>query len=132
MSQNDKRWEINGLSLELNLSDADVVERYENAFEKMHAAAKEIPKDGKKSEIIRAECNVFYNFFALVFDAETADKIFKDTPTSTPAYIAVYDSFLNFAVLQGKANTDYLASVLTKYTPNRQQRRTQQRRSKKK
>ena len=132
MSQNNKIWEINGLSLELDLADADVVERYENAFEEMHAAIKEIPKDGKKSEKIRAECKVFYRFFELVFDTETADKIFKDTPASVPAYIAVYDSFLDFAVSQGKANQDYLASRLTKYTPNRQQRRTQQRHSKKK
>ena len=29
------KWEINGLSIELDLDDADSMERYENAFELM-------------------------------------------------------------------------------------------------
>jgi len=132
MSQNNKIWEINGLSLELDLADADVVERYENAFEKMKAAEQAIPKDGKTSERIRATCKMFYDLFEALFGEETADKIFKDTPTSIPEYMAVYDNFLDFATAQRDTNQNYLAGVITKYAPNRQQRRTQQRRSKKK
>lgn len=133
MSQgNNKVWEINGLSLELDLSDADVVERYENAFDKMKTAEQAIPKDGKTSERIRATCKMFYDLFEALFDEETADKIFKDTPTSIPEYIAVYENFLTFAVAQRDTNQNYLAGVITKYAPNRKQRRTQQRRTKKK
>ena len=32
-----KTWEINGYSFELDLTDADTVERYENAFEDIDA-----------------------------------------------------------------------------------------------
>lgn len=46
-------WEINGLSLELDLGDADVMERYENAFEEMAKEENTIPKEGRQSERIR-------------------------------------------------------------------------------
>lgn len=121
MSQK-KTWEIKGLSLELDLADADVVERYEKAFEKMKAAEQAIPKDGKTSERIRAMCKVFYDLFATLFGTETADKIFEGTPTSIPEYMLVYDSFLEFAAAQRDRNSEYLAEFITKYTPNRKQR----------
>lgn len=132
MSQNDKIWKINNLSLELDLADADVVERYEKAFGKMSSAEQAIPKDGKTSERIRAACKIFYDLFVGIFGEETADKIFKGVPTSIPSYMKIYEDFLAFATAQRDKNRDYLAGVITKYTPNRQQRRTQQRRSKKK
>lgn len=34
---NSKIWEINGCQLEIDIEDADVMERYENAFEMMSA-----------------------------------------------------------------------------------------------
>ena len=42
-----KIWEINGISLELDLEDADVMERLENAFETMKNDESAVPKDGK-------------------------------------------------------------------------------------
>lgn len=53
-----QKWEVNGLSLELDLDDADNMERYENAFDIMAKEENQIPKDGKQSERIRAYCQI--------------------------------------------------------------------------
>lgn len=121
MSQ--KTWEINGHSLELDLTDADAVERYENAFDDMNAAEKLIPKDGKASERIRACCELFKKLFDTIFGEGTSDKIFEGIPTSISAYEEIYYSFLDFARKQFDEDTKQRAARLTKYTPNRQQRR---------
>lgn len=39
-----KNWEINGCSLSLDLEDAEAMERYEAAFDKMAEEEKTIPK----------------------------------------------------------------------------------------
>lgn len=121
MSQ--KIWEINGQSLELDLTDADVVERYENAFADMDSAEKLIPKDGKASDRIRACCNLFKKLFDTIFGEGTSDKVFEGVPTSISAYEEIYYSFLDFAQAQFEEDAKKRAARLTKYTPNRQQRR---------
>ncbi len=121
MSQ--KKWQINGKEFELDLTDADAVERYENAFEDMTDAEKLIPKDGKASERIRACCNLFKELFSKLFGADASDKIFSEVPTSISAYEEIYYDFLSFAQAQFEADTKHRAERLAKYTPNRQQRR---------
>lgn len=121
MSQ--KIWQINGKAFELDLTDADTVERYENAFEDMAEAEKLIPKDGKASERIRACCGLFKKLFDTIFSDGTSDIIFEGIPTSISAYEEIYYSFLDFAQAQFEADTKQRAARLTKYTPNRKQRR---------
>ena len=122
MSQ--KIWEINGLSLELDLDDADVMERYEKAFDIMSAEEKALPKDGKGSEQIRAYCNMFRHLYDNIFGEGTAEKIFNGIPTSASAYDDIYFSFLD-AVKRIKTETiQSRADRLAKYRPaNRQQKR---------
>ena len=121
MSQ--KKWQINGKEFELDLTDADAVERYENAFEDMTDAEKLIPKDGKASERIRACCGLFKKLFDTIFGEGTSEQIFEGVPTSISAYEEIYLSFLDFAHAQFEADTKQRAERLTKYTPNRKQRR---------
>lgn len=122
MSQ--KIWEVNGLSLELDLDNADVMERYEKAFDIMSAEEKALPKDGKGSEQIRAYCRMFRNLYDNIFGEGTAEKIFKDVPTSTSAYDDIYFSFLEAVEKIKMAAIQSRAERLAKYRPaNRQQRR---------
>ena len=122
MSQ--KIWEVNGLSLELDLDDADVMERYEKAFDIMSAEEKALPKDGKGSEQIRAYCRMFRNLYDNIFGKGAAEKIFKDVPTSTSAYDDIYFSFLEAVEKIKMAAIQSRAERLAKYRPaNRQQRR---------
>lgn len=119
-----KIWEINGISLELNLQDADANERCENAFEKMEENEKALPKDGKNSERIRQYCQLFRQLYDDIFGAGTSEKIFNGLPTSVDVYENIYYQFLDFINAQKVGIEMGRAKRIEKYTPvNRQQRR---------
>lgn len=120
---NQKIWEINGLSLELDLEDADCMERYENAFDKMSEEEKQIPKDGKASARIRAYCRLFRDLYDRIFGEGTSEKIFKGIPDNTDAYDEVYYKLLDFVTAQRNAAVTKRSEKMSKYRPNRQQRR---------
>lgn len=120
---NQKIWEINGLSLELDLEDADCMERYENAFDKMSEEEKQIPKDGKASVRIRAYCRLFRDLYDRIFGEGTSEKIFKGIPDNTDAYDEVYYKLLDFVTAQRNAAVTKRSEKMSKYRPNRQQRR---------
>lgn len=113
------RWEINGVTLMLDLENADDTERYENAFEKMAAEEAQIAKDSKKSVQIRAYCALYRNLFDNIFGAGTSDKIFADTPMNAAAYEDVYDSFLEYVRGQTAAAAKRRAERFGKYTPKK-------------
>lgn len=125
MSQNNlKVWEINGISLPLDLEDADVMERYENAFDAMAAEEKQIPKDGRRSAVYRAYCGLYRNLFDRIFGEGTADKVFAGQPVSAAVYETAYASFLDFARAQTAAAAERRNAMLLKYQPNRAEKRT--------
>lgn len=121
MSQ--KIWEINGLSLKLDLEDADCAERYEKAFEKMSEEEKQVPKDGKLSARIRAYCRLFRNLYDRLFGEGTSEKIFKGIPDNTDAYDEVYYKLLDFVTAQKIATAEKRNEKISRYRPNRRQRR---------
>ena len=118
-----KIWKINGLSLEIDLEDADIMERVENAFEAMKNDEDAIPKDGKASEQIRAYCGMFRKLYDNIFGNGTSDNIFKDVPTKTSSYDDVYISFLEFVNSQKDDVARTKNEKLARYRPNRQQKR---------
>lgn len=133
MSQNNlKVWEINGISLPLDLEDADVMERYENAFEQMSSEEKTIRIDGRASGKIRAYCMLYRNLFDHLFGDGTADRIFAGKPMSAAVYEEAYADFLAFAKSQTAAAAERRNALLNKYQPNRAQKRAAIKQSKKK
>ncbi len=120
---NLKIWEINGESLELDMENADVQERYENAFEKLSEEENQIKKDGKMSEFTRSYCNLFNRLYDRIFGEGTSEKIFAGIPVSISKYLEIYDSFLEFAKRQTDGINADIAEKVAKYRPNRQQRR---------
>ncbi len=119
-----KIWEINNLKLELDMEDADVQERYENAFEKLSEEENQIKKDGKMSEFTRSYCNMFVRLYDRIFGEGTSEKIFAGIPVSISRYIEIYDSFLEFVKQQTDDVNANIAKKIAKYRPNRQQRRS--------
>lgn len=117
-----KNWEINGISLHLDLEDAAAIERYEDAFDAMAEEEKKIPKDGKASKRIRAYCEMYRHLYDKIFGDGTADKIFGDTMNAA-VYDEVYDSFLEFVRGQLTAAAKRRSEHLNKYRPNRAQKR---------
>ena len=123
METNGKLWEINGISLPLDLSDADVMARYEDAFEAMKHDETDIPRDGRASERIRGYCRMYRNLYDRLFGEGTAARIFDGLPTSSEVYESVYASFLDFVTAQAEEIARRRAEVFNKYSPSREQRR---------
>lgn len=123
MSQTEKTWEINGVSLELDLEDADVMERYEKAFETMAKEEQLLPKDGKPSAHIRAYCGIFRNLFSAIFGEERSEQIFAGLPVNAAVFEDIYDQFLLFVKNQQTFITERREERLRKYLPNRAQKR---------
>ena len=123
METNGKLWEINGISLPLDLSDADVMARYEDAFEAMKQDETDIPRDGRASERIRGYCRMYRNLYDRLFGEGTAERIFDGLPTSSEVYESVYASFLTFVTAQAEEIARRRAEVFNKYSPSREQKR---------
>lgn len=118
-----KYWEIKGLSLAFDNQDAEFMKRYENAFDLMSEEAKAMPKDGKASDMIIAYCQVFRNLFDRIFEEGTSEKIFAGVPVNIESYNEIYDNFLDFVLKCNVEGAKKRAELLSKYAPNRQQRR---------
>ncbi len=118
-----KIWSINGVELELDMENADVQERYENALELFEEERKQIPQDVKLSEFTRSTCSLFKRLFDRIFVDGTSEKIFSGVPVNFSEYMKVYNNFLGFVNSQVNEANAYVKEILAKYRPNRQKRR---------
>lgn len=117
-------WSINGLELEMDLDDAETLEKYEEAFTEMDVQEKEFPKDGKTSEIVRRYCDLYYRLFENLFGKDNADKIVQKK-YHMGQWEEVYASFLKFASLQMNA-INARRNAIIQPTKNRAARRSKQ------
>ena len=117
-------WSINGLELEMDLDDAETLEKYEKAFTEMDVQEKEFPKDGKTSEIVRRYCDLYYRLFENLFGKDDADKIVQKK-YHMGQWEEVYASFLKFASLQMNA-INARRNAIIQPTKNRATRRSKQ------
>lgn len=117
-------WSINGLELEMDLDDAETLEKYEKAFTEMDIQEKEFPKDGKTSEIVRRYCDLYYRLFENLFGKDDADKMVQKK-YHMGQWEEVYASFLKFASLQMHAINERRNAVIQP-TKNRAARRSKQ------
>lgn len=68
---------INNIELELDLFDADVAEKYENAVKNLQEKEKKNSVEGKTfSQIIRSQCILIFDFFNDIWGEGTDKKIF--------------------------------------------------------
>lgn len=117
-------WSINGLELEMDLDDAETLEKYEKAFTEMDNQEKEFPKDGKTSEIVRRYCDLYYRLFENLFGKDDAVKIVQKK-YHMGQWEEVYASFLKFASLQMNA-INARRNAIIQPTKNRATRRSKQ------
>ena len=112
---------INGVELDFNLYDADVVERYEEANDKViEMDTPESTKGKRMSEIIKYRCMIVEEFFDHVFGEGTSEKLFggkKDLQIHVDAFKTACDYVVQFS------NSMIMKSQ--KYSSDRAQRRPQ-------
>lgn len=120
---------INGVELELNLLDADVIEKYENLNDEIMKKIQD-PKayEGKSTaEGMRYQCRCVERFFDALFGEGTSERVFpKNNDLGNRL-----EAFGETAKLAKSAGTE-LNTIIDKYAPGRVQNRAERRAAQKK
>lgn len=112
------QWRFNDFETEIDFTDADFMEKFENAYEDMMRNIDRTPKTGKVSEVIRGQIAVFDKFFSSVFGKSSIEKLFIGK-ASVEMRVEACNSLYEF---RNRENQRY-QTISNKYRPNRQQRR---------
>ena len=126
MSQNiETTFKYNGAAYEFDVRDADDAEKFEEAINAMSNVEKTLPKTGKSSDIIRAQCNMLKEFFDTCL-GEGAGVAVCTEKSNISAHYAAYEQFLLYI----KAQKDDILTAKNTFSKNsnRQQRRAAERR----
>ena len=125
MSQNEIKtmFEYNGVSYDFDVRDADDEEKFENALESLQKEEDAMPKVGKASEQMRAQCKALKNFFDNCLGEGAGVKLCTEKNHLVVHYQA-YEAFLNFVRAQKDEIVGY-KNTFSQYS-NRQQRRAAQ------
>lgn len=107
---------INNVELtDLDLLDAEVAEKYENAINELNSKAKESTNEGLKlSQIITRECTLIFDFFNSLFGEGTDKKVFGDK-TNYKVCLNAFKEVIDFTSEQTKE----IEKSFAKYSPAR-------------
>lgn len=109
-----RTFEYNGITMPFDIYDVDTLERYEDAMIKLGKSEKAIPKDGKQSDIIRAECEALRTSFDDILGEGTAEQLFGDR-RSMAELMDAYETLIATVEEQRLA----MQTRVAKYSPNR-------------
>lgn len=125
----DTTFRYNDAEFPFDYSDADNMDAMDNAVTYLQEAEPTLPKTGKASEIIRAQCAMYKRFFDIIFGDGAGDKICTERSVQNICEDA-YLTFLEFVNTQKDNARD---SRNARIAPmNRQQRRAMERAAAKK
>ena len=120
---------LKDIEVEFSFTDADCLERLENASRKVKEKAELKEKEKLDlSEAIRQECQILDEFFDDTFGEGTAKKIFKGKK-DLQEHMELFTDIMNAKIEATKA-TQNLYDTLeykAKYMPNRENRRNNRR-----
>lgn len=123
-------WKFGGFEAEVDFTDADFLDRLFYAKKELQKEMGKVPKTGKISDAVRAQCACYYSFFDALFGDGAGEAMFEGK-NSMSLCIEASEAL---AAIEDKQLNDYTQKA-SKYQVqqhgNRQQRRAQQKNSKK-
>ncbi len=112
--------EINGVTLEFDILDADTAERYESATKALQKDLSALDfKVISGAKAIRRECQIVFSYFDTIFGAGTAEAIFAGKANLNRCMDA-----LEMVTESSKSQREKFSERAQKYRPNRAQRRS--------
>ena len=116
---------LKGIEVDFSFTDADCIERLENAAKKVKEKSELKNKEEKSlSETIREECKIIDEFVDEVFGKRISEKIFKGKK-DLQEHMELFTDIINAKIATTK-DTQNLYDTLenrAKYMPNRETRR---------
>ena len=110
------------VEVEIDMADYDFQVKYEKAFEQMQEEEKALQKTGKNSEITKRYCEMFNHLLDDILGEGVSEKLFGGK-YNTLTTDRVYGEFLEICSTQVKSNSAERTKIVSKYRPNRAQRR---------
>ena len=110
---------INGVEFNIDFTDADFIEKIENASKNVFKEAEELKQNKELSlaEGIRQECKILKNFLDYVLGDGTSEKLFKGKDSLNQCLEAFED------IINAKQKSmDNFQSKISKYSPDRLKR----------
>ncbi|MEE1085823.1 MAG: DUF6673 family protein [Schaedlerella sp.] len=123
-------WKFNGFEAEADFTDADFLDKLFEAKKILAVDTKNVPKVGKTSSIVRAQCACFYNFFDNLFWTGAGEEIFNGR-NSLALCIEAADSLSALEKSQGVHFEQASEKYQVQSHGNRQQRRAYQKNQRK-
>lgn len=111
-------WEYNGIKLEIDLEDADFMQKYESAFNKMAEEEKEVKRAGMGSEFIISYVGLFERLFDRIFGPGTANDLFNGKKNARIAD-ECYESFLDCVRKSTEEANKRRNAMVSKYSVKR-------------
>ena len=110
---------INGFEIDIDFTDADVIERIDKGREMVLKEVEELENKKKNDEIkpaegIRQECKMLKDFLDYVFGEGTSEKIFNGKDSLRDCTKAYEDIFK-----ERDRQLNNLKEVMAKYSPDR-------------
>lgn len=107
---------INGVELNIDFTDADILERIENGSKEIYNKAEELKNVGNltPAEGIRQECKILKDFLDYVLGDGTSKKLFGDK-NSLNECLKAYEDIVKARDMQLKDFTERVS----KYSPDR-------------
>lgn len=115
-------WKFGGLEVDIDLTDADFMERLEEAQWTLENGSKNTLKVGKKSDIIRSQCACFDAFFNTLF-GENASELMYSGRNSLELRIQSADAFFEFGKKEDRRIDGAYSKYYVKAAGNGQQKR---------
>lgn len=116
---------LKDIEVDFSFTDADCIERLENAAKKVKEKSELKDKEEiSLSKAIREECNIIDEFFDEVFGDGIAEKIFKGKK-DLQEHMELFTDIMNAKIETTKATQNLYDSLenKAKYMPNRETRR---------
>lgn len=111
---------INGVELNIDFTDADVLERIETKSEEVLKKCEELEKNKKNikpAEGIRQECKILKDFLDYVFGENISEKVFGNKDSLRDC-LKAYEDIIN----ERNRQLNNLDKIVEKYSPERVQR----------
>ena len=110
---------INGVKFDIDFTDADFIEKIENASKNVFKEAEELKQNKELSlaEGIRQECKILKDFLDYVLGDGTSEKLFKGKDSLNQCLQAYED-----IISARKTQYDEIQARVSKYSPDRLKR----------
>ena len=108
------QYKISNVSLEIDMEDADFQDKYVSAFNQIGETEKKLVKVGAVSDITRAYCDMYKEFFDYMFGLGTAESLFCGK-ANTRVCEETFDKFLGICNRQMQDAAKRRRQLKTKY-----------------